>query len=291
MKRFNSWGQLRTVLAVAESGSYRAAGAELGITSSTVARHVDAIAEELGFPVFVPKGVRWELTDVGRELVTIAEKTQTSLGFMMKNLENEGDFFGSLQISTLSFVSSDFLAQSVHLWQRDNPSAKLLIDATDETTAIERGEADVALRLSRPDTPGISRFKVANCNVGIFTPKGGNAKAWVGLSSVLDHLPEMVMARGHFGIEPALRMDSFRAIAEASISTGLSCIIPTCTARDYSELHPAKSTDEPLVTNRELWFLFYEKRKNDLAIIAAKKWIKMVFPSTNKCLCGHCTGS
>ena len=291
MKRFSAWGQLQTVLAVAELGSYRAAGAELGITSSTVARHVDTISEELGHPVFVPIGNRWELTNVGKELVRIAEKTQVDLGFMLKSLENMNDFSGSLQISTLSFVNSDFLAQFLHLWRRDNPYASLLIDATDQTTAVERGEADVALRLSRPDTPGIARFKVANCNVGLFSPVDGNAKAWIGFSKALDRLPEMRMARDYFECDPILRLDSFRAIAEASISTGLTCILPTCTARNYPDLHPVKSSARALVVNRELWFLFYEKRKNDLAIIAAKKWIKMVFPSSSKCLCGKCNCS
>ena len=290
MKRLKHWGQLQTVLAVASFGSYRAAGTALGITSSTVARHIEAISEEIGHPIFVPKDNRWELTEVGEELVNIADKTQANLGFMLKNLETKGDLFGSLQISTLSFVSSDFLAKSVHLWQSDNPFAELIIDATNQTTSIERGEADVALRLNRPDSPGIARFKVANCNVSIFVPEGGNTKSWAGLSSDLDNLPEMKMAREFFGCDPLLRFDSFRAIAEASISTGVSCILPTCIAREYSDLAPVKSSQEPTLTNRELWFLFYEKRKNDLAIVAAKKWIKQVFPSSSKCLCGQCRG-
>ena len=288
MKGFKHWGQLRTVLAVASTGSYRSAGASLGITSSTVARHIEAISAEIGHPIFVPKDNRWELTGVGKELVSIADSTQANLGLMLKNLENRGDLFASLHISTLSFVSSDFLAKSVHLWQRENPFAELIIDATNETTSIERGEVDVALRLNRPNISGISRFKVANCNIGVFCPAGGNMKSWAGLSIDLDNLPEMRMARDYFGCDPFLRFDSFRAIAEASVSTGISCILPTCTARDYSELNQVQSSQGPLLTNRELWFLYYEKRKNDHVIVAAKKWIKQVFPSSRKCLCGQC---
>ncbi|WP_371170246.1 LysR family transcriptional regulator [Aliiroseovarius sp. 2305UL8-7] len=290
MKKFNSWSHLQTILAVVDAGSYRAAGELLGVTSSTVARHIDAISEELGHPIFVPKGNFRELTDVGKQLVSIADKTQTNLSFLMKNLENESERFGSVQISTLSFVCSDFLAQYIDTWRRDNPDAKLIIDATDRTTAVERGEADVALRLSRPDTAGISRFKVANCRVALFSPSRQSDAGWIGLSGSLDDLPEMRMAREHFGCSPAVRLESYRAIARASSSTGLPCVIPTCLARNYPDMQIIGGSRVPVTVNRELWFLFYEKRNKDPAIIAARNWIKKVFPSANKCLCGKCGG-
>jgi DNA-binding transcriptional LysR family regulator len=288
IKKFKSWGQLQTVLTVAEVGSYRAAAHALGVTSSTVARHVDLISQELGHPVFLPAGNRWELTEIGKELVAIAEATQSSLGFMLKDIENNDDFFGALQINTLSFINSDFLAPAMNLWREKFPQAQIVIEANDETTAIERGEADVALRLSRPDTPGVARFKVANCKVALFTPEGGDQDAWVGLPQSLEDLPEMQLAQQYFGTYPNIRMDSYRAIANASQATGLSCFLPTCMARGYPDLRQVRSDDMQTHVDRELWFLFYETRKNDPAIKAAKCWIKDIFPSPNKCLCGKC---
>ncbi|MGJ8587467.1 MAG: LysR family transcriptional regulator [Yoonia sp.] len=288
IKKFKSWGQLQTVLTVAEVGSYRAAAHILGVTSSTVARHVDTISQELGHPIFLPAGNRWELTEIGKELVAIAEATQSSLGFMLKDIENSDDFFGALQINTLSFINSDFLAPAMNLWREKFPQAQIVIEANDETTAIERGEADVALRLSRPDTPSVARFKVANCKVALYTPEGGDEDAWVGLPQSLEDLPEMQLARQHFGTFPIIRMDSYRAIANASQASGLSCAIPTCMARAYPDLRRVSLDDVQTHVDRELWFLFYETRKNDPAIKAAKCWIKDVFPSPNKCLCDKC---
>jgi DNA-binding transcriptional LysR family regulator len=288
MKKFKSWGQLQTVLTVAEVGSYRAAAAVLDITSSTVSRHIDAISQEIGQPIFLPAGNRWELTEVGKELVAIAETTQASLTFMLKDIENRADFFETVQINTLSFINSDFLAPALDLWRTQNPLSEVTIDASDQTTAIERGEADVALRLTRPDTPGIARFKLGNCDVGIYTPEGGDADAWIGLPLDLADLKEMRLAAAHFDVNPVMRMDSFRAIAHASQSTGLSCILPTCMARGFPNLQPVMSGDKAMQVHRELWFLFYETRKNDPAIKAAKYWVKQIFPSPNKCLCGQC---
>lgn len=288
IKKFKSWGQLQTVLTVAEVGSYRAAAHILGVTSSTVARHVDTISQEIGHPIFLPAGNRWELTEIGKELVAIAEATQSSLGFMLKDIENSDDFFGALQINTLSFINSDFLAPKMNLWREKFPQAQITIEANDETTAIERGEADVALRLSRPDTPSVARFKVANCKVALYTPEGGDHDAWVGLPQSLEDLPEMQLARQHFGTFPIIRMDSYRAIANASQASGLSCAIPTCMARAYPDLRQVRFDAMQTHVDRELWFLFYETRKNDPAIKAAKCWIKDVFPSPNKCLCGKC---
>ena len=288
MKKFKSWGQLQTVLTVAEVGSYRAAAHVLGVTSSTVARHIDAISQELGHPIFLPSGNRWELTEIGKELVAITDAAQSSLGFMLKDIENSQDFFGSLQINTVSFINSDFLAPAMNLWREKFPQAQITIEADDRTTAIERGEADVALRLSRPDTPGVARFKLANCNVALYTPTGGDDKAWIGLAPDFEDLPEMQLARNFFGTSPIIHMDSYRAIANASQATGLSCILPTCMAREYADIHQITAGDTATLVNRELWFLFYETRKNDPAIKAAKCWLKDIFPSPGKCLCGKC---
>lgn len=288
MKKFKAWGQLQTVLTVAEVGSYRAAAAALGITSSTVSRHIDAISKEIGQPIFLPAGNRWELTDIGKELVAITEATQANLAFMLKDIENSADFFESVQINTLSFINSDFLAPALGMWRAQFPQTEVIIDASDQTTAIERGEADVAMRLSRPDTPGVARFKLGNCNVGLYTPEDGDPNAWVGLPQDLCDLQEMRLAEDHFDAGPVMRMDSFRAIAHASSATGLSCILPTCMARSFPSLQPVMSDGNAVQISRELWFLFYETRKNDPAIKAAKSWVKQIFPSPNKCLCGQC---
>jgi len=287
-RKFNSWRQLQTVLCVSEHGSYRAAASALGITSSTVARHIDLISQEIGQPVFIPFENRWELTEIGKELLAIAEKTDVSLGVMLRNIENADTFLGSVKLSTLSFISNDFLSSATDKWQRDNPHASLIIDESDDTRAVERGEADVALRLTRPETAGISRFKVANCHFGIFTPNGGDETRWISYASAPDSLLEVLMAQAHFGCDPTLRFGSLAAIINASIATGLSCVVPTCLARHHPELRQVTANDHPLIASRELWFLFYETRKNDLAINAARDWIKEVFPSPKGCLCGHC---
>lgn len=288
MNKFRSWGYLQTVLAVAAHGSYRAAGEELGISSSTVTRHIDLITAEIGEPVFVPNGRGRELTKAGKELVAIADDTQAKLGFMLKDFANKDGFHGALKLSTLSFINSEFLAPKFHLWQNENPMGQLTLDGSDRSAAVEKGEADVALRLMRPETPGIARFKLANCPVGIFDAGDGENEEWIGLPEGLDHLPEMQFAISVFGINPAIRLDTFRAIAQAAVSTGHACILPTCIAQGFPDLTLRQDGRSPQIINRELWFLFYEKRKNDVSINAARNWVKQVFPSPNKCLCGSC---
>lgn len=288
IKKFNSWRQLQTVLCVSEHGSYRAAASALGITSSTVARHIDSITQEVGQPLFLPLENRWELTEIGRDLLAIAEKTEVSLGILLRNLENKGDFVGSVKLSTLSFVCNEYLSKSIDIWRRDNPSASLAIEETDDTRAVERGEADVALRLTRPDTPGIARFKVSNCRFGVFAPSDGDPKRWIGYATASEALPEVQLAKAHFKCDATLRFGSLAAIIQASLSSGLSCVVPTCLAQDYPELHLVTKDNKPLTVQRELWFLFYETRKNDMAINAARKWIKAVFPTPSGCLCGRC---
>ena len=289
MKKFRSWGQLETVLTVAQEGSYRAAAQKLGVTSSTVARHIESITDEIGQQIFLPAGNKWVLTKVGQELVDIASGAQTELGFMLRGLENvEGERL-TVKINTVSFLISDYLAPALPSWYEANPCARLIIEADDRKAAIERGAADVALRLTRPDTMGGSRFKLANCPVGLYQLPGHEKEGWIGLPEDYDIIPEMRLAKGHFGSEPHLRLATFRAIAQAALSTGMAGILPTCMARQHPQLQPVLNrSGRHIKSRRELWFLFYGLRKYDPGIMAAKDWVKKVFPSPNRCLCGKC---
>jgi DNA-binding transcriptional LysR family regulator len=282
------WDILKTVTVLARTGSYRSAAKELGISNTTVARHIEKLQSDLSAQVFKMQDGALVLTEIGAQLEQASREFNEQVNYISSGIGAQDAFTGTLRVTTLSFIADYFLAEPCSDWWRAFPSGSLSIESSDQTLAIELGEADIALRLSRPDTLGITRFKAALCPVAIYAPPNHNTERWIGLPLELNDIPDMKMGLAYFGMPPSIRLDSFPAIAKASQTSGLPCILPTCLAQHFPVLQKVECGTRETEIVRELWLLFHEKRNSDPVIRAAVDWIKEVFPSPNQCLCGHC---
>lgn len=272
--------------ALARTGTYRKTARELGVSNTTVARHIEQLERETQSPVFVQNAGIWKPTEAGKKLEMVAKEIESQLAGASESISKKSTQINSLELTTLSFIDEFFLADACHKLLVEHPSCNISIDACDDSLAIEKGEADVALRLARPEVVGLSRFKVAACPIGIFGPVNWDEQGWIGLHEAFDDLPEMHMSRSFFGKEPSIRMTSYPAIAKASLSTGFPGILPTCISSNFIGLNRLPSRGVNCLASRELWFLFHEKRKKDPVVRAASSWVKSIFGPPNNCLCG-----
>lgn len=288
MRAISNWNWIRTALALAETGSFRSAGEKLGVSGATVSRHLEELEEEIGHPLFVLKSGRWTPTLEGQDLIGIAREHQLKLGLFYRENQPAAKGTGELQVSSLSFINQFFLSRALGKWREHSNDLTLEISASDENSGVETGEVDIAIRLAKPTIIGVSRFKITDCPMSLYSSGDLNEKRWVGLPKSLDHLPEMQMAHSFFGRAPILRIDSYSAIAYACLSTGLPGVIPTCiteVAGDFRDLKVIPGS--PSVT-RSLWFVYHERRKQDPSIAAFKRFVKSVFPKNAYCSCGKC---
>lgn len=286
--KIHHWDYLKSVTALAKTGTYRAASDALGITNTTVSRQIQQLERELGVPIFVMKDGIWVLTDSGVKLAKLSSEFHAQLSFFSTELEGQAKFNAHIKISTVSFIENFFLSESTKLWADENPNATLTIKATDQTDAVELGHCDLGLRLARPEQLGLKRLKLSNSPVSLFAPTHHHERNWIGLSDKLDTLPEMQMAQAKYGKEPTIRLDSYPAIAKASLSTGFPGILPTCIASYFQGLRRLETFNKSYQINRELWVVFHEKRHEDCGIRASIAWLQKIFPSPAMCLCGAC---
>ena len=73
------WNDLRYFLAVADGGSTLAAGRELRVSQTTVARRIAALEEALGLQIFEKRQAGYTLTPAGEELLDRARQVDTCL--------------------------------------------------------------------------------------------------------------------------------------------------------------------------------------------------------------------
>ena len=73
-----SWDDLRYFLAVARTGTLSAAAKQLGTEHTTVARHIQALEDELNSRLFHKSNSGYGLTDAGERLLTGAEAIESA---------------------------------------------------------------------------------------------------------------------------------------------------------------------------------------------------------------------
>ncbi len=148
------WSEIRTAYEVAKLGSVSAASRALGVHRATVNRHIDALEDELGAPVFFrnPKG--YTLTELGEDLLKVAQKTDDLLEDLAGRARGrDGSIIGDLTITSIpNFMN--MLMKPILSFRTANPQCKVTIVSSEDLQRLEYGEAHIALRAgTKPDHP------------------------------------------------------------------------------------------------------------------------------------------
>ncbi|MEO1540592.1 MAG: LysR family transcriptional regulator [Pseudomonadota bacterium] len=140
------WSELRTALHVAELGTVSAAAASLGYHRATVNRHIDALEAEIGARIFLRHAQGYTLTEVGHQVLRVAQKTKELTDDLSGRLKGASERLeGELRLSVLAPFVSMFLAP-VARFKNENPHCIVEIDTSEELARLEYGEAHIAIR-------------------------------------------------------------------------------------------------------------------------------------------------
>ena len=148
----DKWAELRTAYMVGELGTVSAAAAALGVHRATVNRHIDALEAALGDKVFQRHARGYTLTDVGREALKAARRTDA----LMRELEGRvrargAQLTGELVLASLTELAA-MLTPAVAAFRAENPMTTVRLVTGEALTKLEYGEAHVAVRAGRKPT-------------------------------------------------------------------------------------------------------------------------------------------
>ena len=119
---------LRDVLVVAECGSLRAAGRQLGATQPAITRSIRELESELGVALFErhAKGVR--LTEMGRVFVRRAHAVQSEVRRAHEEIEQlKGGTTGEVSVALSTATTMSLMPRAVAEFRKRFPSAVLKI--------------------------------------------------------------------------------------------------------------------------------------------------------------------
>jgi DNA-binding transcriptional LysR family regulator len=139
--------QLRTFVAIAETGSFTRAGDLVFKTQSAVSMQMRRLEERIGKPIFTRDGRTSRLTEEGerllgyaRRIVRLAEETVAAF--------DETELTGSVRLGTPDDYADRFLPEILARFSRSNPRVEVSVTCEPSTELIRQartGEIDLAI--------------------------------------------------------------------------------------------------------------------------------------------------
>ena len=155
------WDRLRIFHVVAEAGSFTHAGERLGMSQSAVSRQVSSLEEGLGLKLFIRHARGFVMTEVGEQLFKTAHRMAWELQSVEAQMsESRDNPTGPLLVTTTVGFGSTWLTSRINEFLERYPTIQLEIKLNDSELDLAMREADVAIRLHRPNQSELIQRKL-----------------------------------------------------------------------------------------------------------------------------------
>lgn len=148
------WNDLRYFLAVARKGSTLAAGRELNVSQTTVARRIAALEQQVGFPVFEKRQAGYALTPAGESLLDKAGQVESAAAaFDQAASAHARDLSGTVRITSEEVYAMSLISPLLRELRDRYPEIVIELDTSQTLRDLGAGEAEIALRSTSTEQP------------------------------------------------------------------------------------------------------------------------------------------
>lgn len=289
------WDDLKVLLALWRQGSLKRAAEVLGVNISTVSRRLDALEELLGAHLFdrTPDGVR--PTAAAEQLVPHAEGMERAAQGFMHGLEGfEVEVEGIVRITAPPGLVDSFLAPALPELCDAHPRLRIQILASVGYADLTRREADLALRILRPESGDLVTTRLAAhpwCVVAspehaaaLGRLRDADATRWVTWGEELAHLPDARWLAAHVSREQVVLETSSMTGQLEAVRAGLGCMVvprPYATLRGLTRVRCAGALEKSLAAMPEgsLWLVGHRALREVPRVAVVWAWLKRLFES------------
>jgi len=166
------WDDLRTVLAIAHTGSLSGAARQLGSSHPTVFRRIRDIEARLDIKLFERSPTGYLPTPAGDTVIAAAERMAANVEALDIELGNgEVPIRDRLRVTCSDTVYFFILAPLLSDFRRRYPEVTLEVIVTGDLVNLQRHDADVALRVSRRASEHLHGVRLAEFGLGVHAHK------------------------------------------------------------------------------------------------------------------------
>lgn len=163
------WDDLKVLIACADAGSLSGAAVRLGVSQPTLGRRVDTLEASLGVQLFArsPRGMK--LTATGHDMLAHAREVEMAAARLSLAATGRGDaVVGTVRVTASAVLATYRLAPILARIAEQEPGIEIELVVSDGTDNLHLREADIAIRMYRPDQPGLIARKVTEIETALF---------------------------------------------------------------------------------------------------------------------------
>jgi DNA-binding transcriptional LysR family regulator len=168
-----NWDDCRIFLALAREGTLSGAARQLGTGIATISRRIERMEHGLGLPLFLRTQTGYVLTDQGETLQPRAEAVELAMLEMRHEASEHAEIRGMVRLASIESLVVPFIVPALAPLLSANPGLDVEILFSSSTVNMHRYEADLALRMVRPERGHLRVRQLASMGFGLYGPPDG----------------------------------------------------------------------------------------------------------------------
>lgn len=264
------WDDLRTLLAIARTGSLSGAMRELGVSHATVFRRLGGIERRLGVKLFERSRSGYVPTASGEDIARVAECIEAEVLDVERRIAGRDlKPSGTVRVTTTDSLLSGLLSPMFADFRAEYPEISLEIAVSNHLFSLSKREADVAIRPTRSPPEMLVGRKIGSVAQAVYGRSDRYAGSgdgmdfdavdWVGPDEGWAYEPlQAWMAVNGFDARCRYRVDNLMGVL-AAVREGIGLAILPCYLGDadrrlirLGDTIPELSTDLWLLTHPDL---------------------------------------
>ncbi|MCW6510669.1 LysR family transcriptional regulator [Lichenifustis flavocetrariae] len=273
------WQDVRHFVALARLGSFSAAARELRVDHATVGRRVAALEASLDVRLLDRLPRRALLTDDGRAIAALGASMEDAAVQIERRARGAGASpAATVRVSASPAVAARLIAPRVARFHEKNPAITLVLSGVTETVAMDRGEADLAVRLSQPKDPELVAHRIGIMRFGLYaSPDQAKVppESWrfIAYDAPLDNVPQQVWLKSLLVGRPIIFHASDLFGQQEAARAGMGAVVLPCFMGDVdTALVRLPTSSKPPV--RDIWLATYPDLKRSAKIRSVMDFLR-----------------
>lgn len=212
------WSLYSTFIEIARSGSLSSAARTLGITHPTVRRHLEELERQLGGRLFTRSTRGLIATELADRIMPDVTRIEATIDAITRRAaESVGNAEGRVRLSVSEVMGVEVLQPMLARIRALHPGLTFELVLSDSETDILRRDADLAVRMVRPQQNSLVARRAGAIKVGFYAHE-----SWVAAHGTPSSMNDLLDAPNFIGQDQRSNMVGALKIDEQRFSRSLA---------------------------------------------------------------------
>ncbi|NLS18398.1 LysR family transcriptional regulator [Rhizobium sp. P40RR-XXII] len=272
------WQDLLHFAALARTGSLSAAARELGVDHATVGRRIAALERSLDLRLIDRRPRTSPLTADGRAIAELVAGMVENVEAIRRYSKSAvAGLSAAVKVSAPPSIAAHLLAPKAVLFREEHPDITLTIAGVTRRAALNYGEADIAVRMTRPEESDLLVRRIGVIRFGLYAIPAVAQKpeadwVFIGYDAAMEHLTQQTWLRSLLEGRPIVfrATDVFGQLEAARAGLG---VVALPTFLGDSEVELTRLPAAVPSPTRDLWLVTYPDLRRSPAIRAVMDFV------------------